>query len=150
MNIETERRLVHRAGLIPYIVEDGEIKMMFMKPTEAVAEWSGDTFQIAKGKIEEDDESAMTAAIREASEELGLFRGNIILTEEVGVFMGRTTVFVSKVKDQHMFGLPSFETSDTRWMTESEFLSEGRVLHHPVIQAAVRQIKKQEGISGGE
>jgi 8-oxo-dGTP pyrophosphatase MutT (NUDIX family) len=146
MNNELERKLVHRAGLIPYIVEDGEIKMMFMKPTEAVAEWSGDTFQIAKGKIEEDDESAMHAAIREASEELGLFRGNIILTEEVGVFMGRTTVFVSKVKDQNMFGLPSFETSDTRWMTEAEFLDEGRILHHSVIQASVRLIKKHENL----
>lgn len=144
MNNEFDRKLVHRAGLIPYVVEAGEIKMMFMKPTDAVAEWSGDTFQIAKGKIEDEDESAMSAAIREASEELGLFRGNIIMTEEVGVFMGRTTVFVSKVKDQNMFGLPSFETSDTKWMTESEFLSEGRILHHPVIQSACRLIRRIE------
>lgn len=136
---------VWRAGLIPYIIENDEIKMMFMKPTDEVAEWSGDSFQIAKGKIE-NGETAELAAIREAHEELGLFRGNVILTEEVGVFMGRTTVFVSKVKDKDMFGLPSDETSDTGWMTEAEFLESGRPLHQPVVQAAVRQIKRTENM----
>lgn len=137
---------VHRAGLIPYIVEDGEIKMMFVKPTAEVAEWSTDTFQIAKGKIE-DGETAEGAAIREAREELGLFRGNVVLTEEVGVFMGRTTVFISKVKNKDMFGLPSEETSDVTWMTEDEFLEEGRDLHKMVVQACVRAIKRIEGLS---
>ena len=138
-----ETKKVWRAGLIPYIIEDGEVKMMFMKPAPEVAEWSGNTFQIAKGKIE-NDETAEVAAIREAREELGLFRGNIILTEEVGVFMGRTMVFISKVNDKDMFGLPSDETSDTVWMTESEFLECGRDLHKPVISAAVRTIRRIE------
>lgn len=141
-----EIKKVHRAGLIPYIVENGEIYMMFMKPTAEVAEWSGDNFQIAKGKIE-NDETAAIAAMREAQEELGLFRGNVILTEEVGVFMGRTTVFVSKVKDKNMFGLPSDETSDTCWMSEAEFLADGRALHQPVVQSAVRVIKRVENIT---
>lgn len=134
---------VFRAGLIPYIVEEGVIKMMFMKPTPEVAEWSTDTFQIAKGKIE-NGETAMAAAIREAHEELGLFRGNVVLTEEVGLFMGRTTVFVSKVIDKDMFGLPSDETSDVTWMTEDEFMADGRDLHKPVIQAACRTIRRIE------
>lgn len=134
---------VWRAGLIPYIIEDGVIKMMFMKPMPDVAEWSTDTFQIAKGKIE-NGESAMAAAIREAHEELGLFRGNVVLTEEVGVFMGRTTVFVSKVIDKDMFGLPSEETSDVTWMSEEEFMADGRDLHKPVIQAACRAIRRIE------
>lgn len=142
---DEQPKKVHRAGLIPYIVEDGVIKMMFMKPAPEVAEWSGTAFQIAKGKIEE-DETAMSAAIREALEELGLFRGNVILTEEVGVFMGRTTVFVSKVKDQGMFGLPSDETSDTAWLSEDQFMEEGRDLHKPVVQACCRLIKRIEGM----
>ena len=105
---------VYRAGTIPYIVEDGIIKMMFMRPSDP--EYGGDKFQIAKGKVE-DDESTMDAALREAKEELGLFIGNVIATEEVGVFMGRTTVYVAKVKDRNMFGEPSFETSDTAWLS---------------------------------
>lgn len=143
--MQGEIKKVHRAGLIPYIVEDGVIKMMFMKPTAEVAEWSTDTFQIAKGKIE-DGETAEAAAVREAHEELGLFRGNVVLTEEVGVFMGRTTVFVSKVKNKDMFGLPSEETSDVTWMTEDEFMETGRDLHKPVVQACVRLIRRVEDI----
>lgn len=141
--MQHEVKKVHRAGLVPYIIEDGEIKMMFMKPTDDVAEWSGNDFQIAKGKIE-GDETAEAAAIREAHEELGLFRGNVVLTEEVGVFMGRTTVFVSKIKNKDMFGLPSDETSDVAWMTEEQFLEHGRDLHKPVVQACCRLIRKIE------
>lgn len=124
---------VYRAGTIPYVIEDGEIKMMFMRPSDS--EYGGDKFQLAKGKVE-DDESTMDAALREAKEELGLFVGNVIRTEEVGVFMGRTTVYVAKVKDRAMFGEPSFETEETAWMTLKEFLEVGRNLHRPVVQAA--------------
>lgn len=124
---------VYRAGTIPYIIEDDEVKMMFMRPSDP--EYGGDKFQIAKGKVEE-GESAVDAALREAKEELGLFVGNVIATEKVGVFMGRTTVFVAKVKNRTMFGEPSFETSDVAWMTLDEFMETGRELHRPVVQAA--------------
>ena len=124
---------VYRAGTIPYVIEDGEIKMMFMRPSDS--EYGGDKFQLAKGKVE-DDESTMDAALREAKEELGLFVGNVIRTEEVGVFMGRTTVYVAKIKDRIMFGEPSFETAETTWLTLDEFMEIGRELHRPVVQAA--------------
>lgn len=138
-----EKKLVHRAGTIPYVVENGEVKMLFMRPSDP--DFGGDRLQIAKGKIE-DGETAMAAALREAKEEIGLFIGNVIKTEEVGVFMGRTTVFVAKVKDRNMFGEPSFETSDVQWMTLAEFLDVGRDLHQPVVQAAYRTIQKLEGL----
>lgn len=138
------KQLVYRAGLIPYIVNSGGIvEMMFMIPSDS--EYGGDRPQLAKGKID-GDESAREAAIREAKEELGLFMGNVLFTEELGVFMGRTTVFVSKVKNKGMFGEPSFETQDTRWMTLEEFMVDGRELHRPVIQAAHRLICKLENI----
>lgn len=133
----TEKK-VHRAGTIPYIIEDGQVFMMFMKPSNP--EYGGDTFQIAKGRIE-DGEDAQAAAIREAGEELGLFIGNVSLTEDLGVFMGRTTVFLAKVKDRNMFGLPGFETADVAWMTAEEFDMVGRDLHRPVVKAALRRIE---------
>ena len=136
------KSLVYRAGTVPYIVEDGVVKMLFMRPSDP--EYCGDRMQIAKGKIE-DGESAFDAALREAKEETGLFLGNIIRTEEVGTFMGRTTVFVAKVKNKSMFGEPSFETSDVAWMTLDEFMEEGRELHRPVVQACYRAIQKIEG-----
>jgi len=141
MNYNNEKVLVYRAGLIPYVVEEGQIRMMFMRPSNA--EFGGDCYQIAKGKIE-DGETNLVAALREAKEEIGLFIGNVIKTEEVGQFMGRTSVFVSKIKDTTMFGEPSFETADTKWMTLDEFVDIGRELHKPVVKAAYRQILKME------
>lgn len=156
------RQLIHRAGAIPYVIENGEPVLMFMKPSSAefggslvetvhadgtttsefVAKW-----QIAKGKIETTDASTKDAALREAKEEVGLFIGNVILTEEVGVFMGRTTIFVVKVKDRDMFGSPGYETEDVAWLTEDQFIAEGRTLHIPTVQASLRTIRKLEGLA---
>lgn len=136
-----EKVLVYRAGTIPYVVKEGEVKMMFMRPSDP--EFSGDTFQIAKGRVEE-GETHKETAIREAKEELGLFVGNVLLTEELGVFMGRTTVYVAKIKNEDMFGEPSFETEEVRWMTLDQFMTEGRELHRPVVQAAARLINRIE------
>lgn len=135
------KQLTYRAGTIPYIIEDGEVKMMFMKPSNS--EYGGDLYQLAKGKVE-DGESVQDAALREAKEELGLFIGNITLTEELGTFMGRTTVYVAKVKEKDLFGEPSFETDSVAWLTEEQFLTIGRELHRPIVQAAGRLIKRLE------
>jgi len=139
-----EKKVVYRAGVIPYIINgDGVPIMMFMRPSDS--EYGGDLFQLAKGKVD-DGETSLVAALREAKEELGLFIGNVIFTEELGVFMGRTTVFLAKVKKKDMFGEPSFETSDVKWMSLDEFMDEGRDLHKPVVQAAMRRICAIENI----
>lgn len=138
-----EKKLVFRAGTIPYIVENGKVLMMFMKPSNP--EFGGDTFQIAKGRVE-DGEDSKTAALREAKEELGLFIGNVSLVEDLGSFMGRTSVYVAKIKDRGMFGEPGFETSEVAWLTPEEFDHIGRDLHRPVIKAAYRKIKSIEGL----
>lgn len=138
-----DKKPIYRAGTIPYIVEDGQILMMFMKPSNP--EFGGSEFQLAKGRIE-DGEDTKTAALREAREELGMFLSNIALTEELGVFMGRTTVYVAKIKDRSMFGEPSFETSETAWLTLDQFKSIGRDLHHAVVMAAHHKIKQLEDL----
>lgn len=135
------KKIIHRAGVIPYIVEDGDVKMLFMKPSDG--KYGGDAFQLAKGKFEE-GETAKEAGLREAGEELGLFSGNVELLTELGVFMVRTTVFIAKIKDKGMFGEPHFETKETKWMTAEEFQKTGRDLHRPIIKAAIRQIEKLE------
>ena len=145
MIIEHQRVLVYRAGSIPYIVENGQIQMLFMRPS--FHEFGTFTYQIPKGKVEEDDVDHLAAALREAKEECGLFIGNVIRTDEVGVFMGRTTIFVSKVKSKDMFGLPSDETESVKWMTPEQFQLEGRDLHKPTVSAVVRFIQKLEGTS---
>jgi len=135
------KKIIYRAGVIPYIVEDGEVKMLFMRPSDG--KYGGDVFQLAKGKFEE-GETAEEAGLREASEELGLFSGNVEQLTELGVFMVRTTVFVAKIKDKDHFGEPHFETKEVKWMTAEEFQKTGRDLHKPIIKAAMRKIEKLE------
>jgi len=133
------KKKIYRAGVIPYIIEDGQLQMMFMKPSKT--KYGGSDFQIAKGKYEE-GETAVEAGMREAKEELGLFGGNVEHLDELGVFMGRTTVFIAAIKDKDMFGEPHFETAKTKWMTPEQFQQEGRGLHKPVVKAATRKIGK--------
>jgi 8-oxo-dGTP pyrophosphatase MutT (NUDIX family) len=137
------KKTINRAGAIPYFInEDGEIEMMFMKPSDP--KFGGDTYQIAKGKCEE-GETIEETGIREAGEELGLFKYNIDGdTHNLGTFLGRTTIFVCKVKDKEMFGDPCFETGSTIWWTPEQFEEKGRPLHRPIIKAAVRWINKKK------
>jgi 8-oxo-dGTP pyrophosphatase MutT (NUDIX family) len=142
-----EKKKLYRAGLIPYVVEQDIVKMMFIVPDDPSGKYGGEMPQIAKGKIE-DGETVLSAALREAKEELGLFTGNLEHTEEVGSFMGRTTVFVGKIKDTNLFGDPTTpnEVKDRVWLTLEQFLQQGRDLHKPVIKAAHRKICKIENL----
>ena len=132
------KKKIYRAGVIPFYVDEGTLKMLFMKPSEP--KYGGDSFQIAKGKHEE-GESSLETGLREAGEELGLFSGNVKNISEVGEFMGRTTVYVAEITDPDQFGDPCDETGEVKWMTPAEFQKEGRDLHKPVVKAAVRCIK---------
>jgi 8-oxo-dGTP pyrophosphatase MutT (NUDIX family) len=132
---------IFRSAMIPFCVSGGEVKMLFMKPSSK--QYGGDSFQLIKGKIEE-GETPLQAAIREAQEESGLFPPNINgEPHDLGVFLGRTHVFVCEIKDPTMFGDPNFETESTKWMTPDEFQSKGRDLHKPVVKAAVRYIQSK-------
>lgn len=153
---------VYRAGLIPYFVtESGTVELMFMVPSDATYGGTlveqqrpdGTTAltmisqpQIAKGKVEIDEDHKQTA-IREAQEELGLFRGNIIgEVHHVGTFMGRTDLHVCKIDAKDMFGEPSYETDRIEWLTMDQFMESGRPLHKPAVQACYRKICKLENI----
>lgn len=140
---------VYRAGLIPYYKNgSNEIEMMFMMPDDPHSRWGGEVYQIAKGKVDEGEQPEETA-VREAQEELGLFRPNIDgKLNLLGRFLGRTDVYVARIKDKNMFGDTCFETKSTTWMTKEEFLKEGRELHRPIIKAAFRLIERKEKQNG--
>lgn len=128
---------LYRAGLLPYVIEDGVIKFLFMKPSDH--RYGGDRFQIAKGKVEA-GETSEQAAIREASEELGLVVDNIHTPTFLGEFLGRTSVYMAAVKNKDLFVEPCSETSDTEWLTLAEYQSVGRALHLPIVQDAARTV----------
>ena len=131
-----------RGGVIPYYIEDGKIQMMFMKPSNR--KFGGDNFQIAKGKIE-DNETPIEGAFREAKEELGLFGPNVEHSNPLGRF-GKIHIFVAKIKDPDMFGDTTDETGAVIWWTPEQFDSDGRSWQKPIVKAAVRKIKKLENL----
>jgi 8-oxo-dGTP pyrophosphatase MutT (NUDIX family) len=137
------KKILFRAGMIPYLIEGGEVIMLFMKPSDTT--YGGDQFQLCKGVIE-DNETTKEAVLRESHEELGLRQDNIETLTELGTFLGRTTVFVAKVKDRDSFDDFHFETSETKWLSCNEFLKIGRELHHEIIQLAEQVIRKEEGL----
>lgn len=136
------KKLIYRSGIIPYLIEEDGIKMMFMIPSSQEEKWGGPLPQIAKGK-QDDGESSLQTALREGQEELGLFEGNIIQTYDLGTFLGRTNIYVAKVKDKNMFGDPGDETGQVVWMTNEDFQEKGRILHKPVVSAANRLIQQK-------
>ncbi len=132
---------IYRAGVIPYYIKDDEIQMLFMQPSNSA--FGGEKFQVSKGKREK-NESDKEAAFREAGEELGLFKGNVVNDHDLGNFLGRTRVYVAKIKDPKMFGDPQFETGAVKWMSPDEFDDTGRSLHRAIVKAAARWIKETE------
>lgn len=140
-----DKKKIWRAGVIPYYIDESKkVRMMFMKP--ATQERGGSQFQIAKGKIE-DGELPMDAAFREASEELGLLKSNVVNRSSCGIYLTRTHIYAAKINDPELFGVPmETETGDTKWMTMSEFRSEGRELHCPIVEDVYNMIKTQEDV----
>jgi len=141
------KKKVYRSGMLPYYVkeENGsfQVYILFMRPSDA--KYGGNEFQVAKGKQEEGENPKQTA-YREAKEELGLFSGNVEHDFHLGNFLGRTEVFICKIKDPDMFGDPHFETAETKWLTPWEFKKVGRDLHKPIVDAAFRWIRRKEKI----
>lgn len=129
---EWSPKLIWRAGLVPFFInEDGTIEMLFMIPSDQ--RYGGSDPQMAKGRIDDDEEPEQTA-LREAKEELGLIQGNILGSlEYFGVHLGRTHVYACEVKSKDRFGIFSGETEDTRWMTEGDFRKNGRDIHRDIV-----------------
>lgn len=123
---------IWRAGLIPFFInDDGVIEMLFMIPSDQ--RYGGSDPQMAKGRID-DDEQPEETALREAKEELGLVTGNIAgELKYFGVHLGRTHVYACEVKSKDRFGMFSYETQDTRWMTEDDFRKNGRDIHRKIV-----------------
>lgn len=127
---------------MPYVIENREPVFMFMKSSDA--KFGGDAPMISKGHID-DGESAKEAGVREAEEELGLKRSNMVAAtlKEVwrGELSGQTETYVMviytcQVKDKNNFGKPHYETESVHWMTNEEFQKSGRSSQRKIVQQA--------------
>ena len=132
---------VKRAAVIPYFVtEDGSVLMMFMSPSDS--KYGGSDPQLAKGKVDPEDESIQDTAFRETHEELGLRKSNIHKdsVKFYGTILGNTDLFYCRVIDQTSFDEPHYETEKTFWLTNEEFGLQGRPLHIDIVNEVSMQI----------
>lgn len=128
-----------KAGIIPWLIEDGEMKMMFMIPSDP--KYGGPNPQIAKGGVDP-GENTRSAAIREGFEELGLLPKNILqVTKIVTVSLTGLdesypmTIYAARVKNKNNFVTPHFETGRTMWLTNDEFQATGRNIHKQIVKS---------------
>lgn len=137
-----------RAGLIPYMRnERGEI--VFLMMVSSNSKFGGPRPMLSKGKIE-DGESALECAIREAEEELGLVRSNMIkepvlLAEERVVLRSgayHLTVYSVEIRDRWDFGKWCDETEYTEWHTLESFQERGRKDHVKYVQQLAAELRR--------
>jgi 8-oxo-dGTP pyrophosphatase MutT (NUDIX family) len=124
---------IERAGIIPFIKMGDNIEFMFMKPSDP--KFGGNDWQIAKGHID-GEEDALTAALREGHEELGLREDNIKSIKYIGEHLGSTKLFICEVYDKNAFDQFHYETGDIIWLTKDSFIEVGRDIHKKIIEMA--------------
>lgn len=135
-----------KSGMIPYVIEDGEPLFLFMIPSNPA--YGGSKPSISKGHVD-GGESTEQAAIREAEEELGLKRSNIIPDSIQLVWHSTLTgdtesydffVYVCRVTSKADFNEPHYETGSTHWLTAKEFENKGRRTHVTIVNSAYKHI----------
>jgi 8-oxo-dGTP pyrophosphatase MutT (NUDIX family) len=119
------------------VFEDGEPVFMFMIPSDP--NFGGTRPAIAKGNIDP-GELDIEAAIREAEEELGLVKSNIISSTLKKIWSGEKgyhmTVYMCEVRNKKNFVEPHFETGSTHWLTVDEFTENGKIWQIPIVRKA--------------
>lgn len=149
--LEIKASKIAKAGFIPYIVSGGVIRMLFAVSSDA--KFGGSRPMIAKGFIDP-GEDVLAAAIREASEELGLTKSNLkSKTVELGWdgdITGldqryRMSIFTGQVKSTTAFDKPHYETKSTHWLTLEEFIKNGRQSHVKIVKACHSKLSSHLG-----
>lgn len=136
---------VAKAGFMPFVIRKGVPVYLFMISSDG--KFGGDEAQIAKGHIDA-GETAATAAVREAEEELGLRKSNL-LSSFKGWSGSQTglkskypfTVFAGQVKSKKAFNKPHYETKATLWLSAEEFGTTGRDSQRHIVEAVDKVVR---------
>ena len=137
---EIALRLQKKAGLVPYIFNGQEYEYLCMVSSNPT--FGGPDPMLSKGSVDP-GESFEEAPIREAEEELGLIKSNMVRSTFTSIWddilRGYTQsyqfkYFAVEVKDKTSFTKPHFETKHTLWMTLDDFKQRGRDIHLPILQ----------------
>ena len=141
MRLDEIAKVPEKAGFVPYVFVAGEPVFYFMSPSKS--EYGGPQPQIAKGGVDE-GETIYEGALREAKEELGLKKSNLIDNTVMMGWKGKIrgkretymmTVYIGEVKKQDNFKEPHHETGSTHWLTLKEFMKNGRKSQASIVRA---------------
>mgnify|MGYP000019315150 CR=1 FL=1 len=130
-------KIQYKAGFVPYQLSNDAPIFMFMIPSDP--KFGGDQPQIAKGMIDEGEEE-FTSAFREAEEELGLRRSNIIphtikhVTTDIKGSVSMA-IYMGQVKNLKDFDPPHYETGSVHWLTLDQFRKIGKPSHLHIVEA---------------
>lgn len=143
--IQKKKEIVKKAGLIPVRIVKDKVQMLFMRPNDPDGVWGGQIYQIAKGHIE-DTENSLNAAVREAREELGIMSTDFQhVPQLIGTKQGpgfELTVFGVIVNPKPKLQLTTFETMDVKWLDPLKFAEIGRVDQIWAVSTASKQLAK--------
>jgi 8-oxo-dGTP pyrophosphatase MutT (NUDIX family) len=142
------RVLRKKLGAIPWYEHSGKVHMLFMTPSDPL--YGGTRPQIAKGGLDA-GESEVQAALREASEELGLRGSNIRTVSDRATtenILGadaayQLTVYAVEVRNPRDFDKPHYETGSTHWLSLDEFLVQGRKNQAGIVKKVHEIIQNQ-------
>lgn len=135
----------YKAGFVPYQIYLGVPVFMFMIPSDP--RYGGPDPQIAKGMIDA-GEDELTAAMREAEEELGLRQSNIISHTIKHVTNDKKgavsmSIYMGQVKSIRDFDKPHYETGSIHWLTLDQFKKVGKVSHLHIVEMIHGLLTKQ-------
>jgi 8-oxo-dGTP pyrophosphatase MutT (NUDIX family) len=108
--------MVRAASIIFHIDNEKVIHVLLVRPSDPL--YGGPDFQIVKGILDR-KESSMTAAEREAEEEAGLVKSNLLWTQYIATF-GFCDLYALEVKSMEGFNPPDYEIAETKWFSLTE------------------------------
>lgn len=134
------------AGIIPYMIIDGEIKMLFMVSSNPA--FGGDKPMVSKGGVDPGEDS-LTGALREGNEELGLnsrnYAGAPFLVDTIHITGFDSTypmtIYAVEVLDPEDFDQPHYETEYTTWLTLEEYRAQGRRSHLVFVEKLASKLR---------
>ena len=143
-SIEDELALKFKAGVIPYVIIDGKLEMLFVISSDP--NYGGSDPGIIKGGAD-DGETPEQTALREMYEEVGIRKESIKSTTEVysGKLTGLSTtyqmhVFAVELEEKPNLKIDSHEIAEAVWMTYNEFITEGRKSQREIVKKCVEKI----------
>lgn len=127
--------------LVPYMKWENELYFLCMRPSNAT--FGGSSYQFCKGRIEH-GETSLIAAIREATEELGILPWLASSeTEFVSRIMNDTCDLYVCEYNFMSCPLSREETIHTAFLSEKEFMVIGRDWQKPICQMVVKFINQR-------